>query len=308
MTSLNYNSNNDVERRMMPINTLDYKQGKIDLHTHSNASDGTLSPGELIKYAYTHGLSGISLTDHDSVSGLDEALEASGKLKNFYFIPGVELSAEYRGIEIHLIGYAIDWKNNDFLNKLNVIHNARFERLNKMIEKLLKLGIELHQNHLYKLQTLPNPGRLHVAKVLKDMKVVGSTDDAFRLYLNKNAPAYSPRYKLTPGEAIELIINAGGLPVLAHPGLMNRDDIISVLLQYPLAGIEVYYPSHSNSEIQRYLSLANKNDLLVTGGSDFHAPPDDDIRDNRIGECSMTKESVAKLIEYSNERLERRLI
>ncbi len=291
----------------MPINPMDESKPKIDLHTHSNASDGIFSPKKLVRYAYEHGLSGIALTDHDSISGLDEAHSEADTIDGFTFVPGIELSAEYRKAEVHLLGYGVDWQHQSFLATVQKISHARLERVEKMIHKLQQLGVTLPLEDINALKELENPGRLHIARVLKNRGFVQSTEEAFHRFLNRDAPAYCPRYKLSPREAIELIHQAGGLPVLAHPGLMKDDDLIPVILRDSLAGIEVYYPTHTDAEIQRYLSIAEKNHLLITGGSDFHAPPATGIRNSHIGECAVTKESVRKIIQHSINHLERRL-
>ncbi|SDY90261.1 PHP domain-containing protein [Tindallia californiensis] len=269
---------------------------KIDLHTHSSASDGTLSPRSLIQYAAKHGLSGIALTDHDTLAGLSEAEFEAKKINNFVFVPGIELSTEHRNIEIHILGYHINLKDETFRKKIAIINDARINRLNQMISKLQNIGIEFNKDIIENLEKIKNPGRLHLARALKEMKVVSTIDEAFQKYLSRGSPGYYPRFKLTPDEAINLIRMANGIPVLAHPGLIKSDELVSYLMKYPFEGIEVYYPSHSKADIQKYTSIAQKHGLFITGGSDFHAPPESGIRNNSIGHCSVSISSVSKMI------------
>lgn len=292
----NYNRESDLESRWVIIPLMMKYNSKIDLHTHSSASDGYFAPKILVKYAYANGLAGIALTDHDSVSGIDEAVKESNTIEGFILVPGIELSAEFRNTEIHLLGYGMDWTKESFLATLKKINYARLERLENMIHKLQGLRIYLPFEDIQMLKQLKNPGRLHVARVLKDRNFVQSIEEAFQRYLNRNAPAYSPRYKLSPREAIGLIKEAGGLPVLAHPGLMKDDDLIPVILRDSLAGIEAYYPAHTHADIQRYLSIAEKHNLIVTGGSDFHAPPSAGIRNNQIGRCALQTKMIQRII------------
>ncbi|SFH49176.1 hypothetical protein SAMN05192551_101200 [Tindallia magadiensis] len=273
---------------------------KIDLHTHSNASDGILSPRSLVQYAVEHGLSGIALTDHDTLAGISEAECEASKINNFIFVPGIELSTEYNNIEIHILGYHINLNDEIFRKKISIISDARTSRLNQMVSKLQNIGIEFNSDTLNNLEKIKNPGRLHLARVLKNMKVVSTIDEAFQKYLSRGSPGYFPRFKLTPNEAIHLIRMANGIPVLAHPGLIKSDELVSYLMKYPFEGIEVYYPSHSKADIQKYTSIAQKHDLLITGGSDFHAPPESGIRNNSIGYCSVPISSISKMIKKNN--------
>ena len=271
---------------------------RIDMHTHTTASDGVLTPTELIQYARLKGLGGIAVTDHDTVEGLSEAREAAAHYKDFWLLPGIEFSTEVEATEVHLLGYGIDESNEKLLSLLKELKDSRLNRSEKMVKKLCEMGIPITNQQVKNYAGDGIVGRVHVARVLVDLHVVSSIQDAFQRYLNRNQPGYVPRFKLSPHETIPFIHELGGFSVLAHPGLMNDDELITGLVDAGLMGIEAYYPGHSHDDEQRYLRLAYQQNLLVTGGSDFHAPPKHKIRDSDIGQCSMP---INPIFEYYKE-------
>lgn len=241
----------------------------FDMHVHSTASDGTISVKEIILSAINIGLDGIAITDHDTIGGLEEAVELGKKL-NFPVIPGIELSTEVAEQEIHILGYFIDFNLSWVKEKLKALQNARQTRIEKMVDKLKMLGYDVNKKEVFLYAGNGSVGRPHVARILHEKGYTASLEDAFQRLIGRGCPAYVPRYKMTPEEAITFITKAKGVPVLAHPGLSQADRLILPLRDQGLKGIEVFHPDHSESDEAKYLNMAKKNQLLVTGGSDFH--------------------------------------
>jgi 3',5'-nucleoside bisphosphate phosphatase len=276
---------------------------RIDMHTHTNASDGVFTATELIRYAHRKGMGGIAVTDHDTVEALSEARQAALEFKDFWMLPGIEFSTEDNNTEVHLLGYGINETDQRLTELLQTLKESRFNRAGKMVEKLKNLGIGITYDHVKKIAGDGVVGRLHIARVLVALRAVPTVQDAFQRYLNQGQPAYVPRYKLTPFDTIPLIHQLGGFSVLAHPALMDRDELIPKLIESGLMGLEAYYPTHSHNDVQRYLRLAYRCGLLVTGGSDFHAPPKQQIRESDLGQCSMPIEPIRRFYEtLKNER------
>ena len=240
-----------------------------DLHLHTLFSDGTSTPKEVIREAQNKGLSAIAIVDHDTVDALPQALEIAGS-GIIEVLPGIELTAEYDGLEIHILGYLIDYKNKTLKEKLEFLKKNRIERAYKMVERLKNMGLALDVQDVFNLAKSGTVGRLHIAQALVKAGLAGSAWEAFQKYIGDKSPAYIAGFRLAPSEAINLIKSIGGIPVLAHPYSLNRDDLIPVFVDSGLMGIEVYYPEHTQSMINYYLALAKKFNLLVTGGSDFH--------------------------------------
>ncbi len=246
-----------------------------DLHTHTNFSDGTFSPQEVIRLAKQSNLYAIAITDHDTVRGLDAAQEESLR-QGIEFIPGIELTAETNSAEAHFLGYFIDWRQRWLQDKLQEIANVRVERMHQMVEKLKSLGIEIEAEDVFKLAGRGSVGRLHLARAMQE-KGICSVHEAFQKYIGDKGPAYVVRFMLSPKEAIGVIIRLRGVAVLAHPYNLEQKDIISSFVDMGLRGIEVYYPEHDANTVQYYKSLAEKSGLLVTGGSDFHGTAKPDV-------------------------------
>ncbi|MGB9596325.1 MAG: PHP domain-containing protein [Candidatus Poribacteria bacterium] len=239
-----------------------------DLHIHTDRSDGLFSPDQIILKTNKVGLSAISITDHDSIDGIESAIFA-GKRHNVEVIPGLEISAEHNGEEIHILGYFIDWQDQTLNRALQIFRDARHERALKIMEKLNELGIKIEHNDVFKITQIDCVGRPHLAAALVQNGYADTISEAFQKFLGNNAPAYIPKPAFSPYEAIKLILDTNGIPVLAHPGMLKQ-DILDELISCGLAGIEAYHSYHSNQTIDYYIYLARKNNLLITGGSDFH--------------------------------------
>lgn len=247
----------------------------IDLHVHSNKSDGSFSPRELVSYALEKGLSAFALTDHDTIDGIPEVMEAAAST-GLEVIPGIELSTENEGKDIHIVGLYIDIENPDFLSYLTHFQDSRHLRNKKLCRMLSEaLSIDLTFEKLQAAYPGAVITRSHYAQYLTDTGVVKSAHEAFERYIGDHAPYFIPREKVTPQQGIDLIRRAGGIPVLAHPILYHLStrrlsELTCSLKEAGLAGIEAVYTSYSPSEESQIKDLARKYDLLLSGGSDFH--------------------------------------
>jgi len=240
-----------------------------DLHLHTQFSDGTFTPEELVLRAQKAGLACIALTDHDSVEGCERAATACAAVQ-MDFIAGSELTAEHKDTEVHILGYFLDIKNKVLLDRIAEFQSVRQNRIHEMVVALNKLGIPLKVEAVFALANCKSPGRPHVARAMVKEKLINNLDEAFEKYLKKGKPAWVPKTKMSALEAVELIHQAGGLAVMAHPGLNRTDDIIPDLVKAGLDGIECFHTKHSTVMSERYLEIAEKYNLLVTGGSDCH--------------------------------------
>lgn len=270
----------------------------FDLHVHSTASDGLLTPEELIRRSLEIGLKGIALTDHDTVGGIEAAQQfiADHNLP-LQFIPGIEMNTEVDENEVHILGYYIDHRHTRLLNKLEEIKEARLERARKMVYRLKSMGLAISLEHVEKLAKGDLIGRPHIAQAMSEKGYVFSIKEAFEKYIGKGRPAYVPRYKFLPQEAIQLIRSAGGIPVLAHPGLLRNNDLLHEVINMGVAGLEVYYPEHTLQQVDEYLRLTQNLNLLVTGGSDFHGIGSDENR-SRLGCTGIDQEKYNQLQDY----------
>lgn len=258
----------------------------IDLHVHSNISDGTLTPSQVIDLAVVQNLKAIALTDHDTVGGIEEAKNrAEYYQKNhvdFTFIPGVELSVGYKKRDIHILGLYIDSSNQDFLALLNQMVEEREERNRKMVQNFQNDGIHITLAELKEESKDAVITRAHFAKLLVRKHYALSTKDAFTKYLNEDGKYYVNRKFITPEEAIDAILQASGIPVLAHPMLYHLPEeelvkLVERLKNHGLQGIETIYSTYSKEEEETVRKLACKYNLLITGGSDFHGEVKPDI-------------------------------
>lgn len=246
----------------------------VDLHVHSNKSDGSFTPSALVDYAIEKGLSAFALTDHDTIDGLDEAI-AAAKGRPIEVIPGIEFSTEYEGKDIHIVGLYIDYKGELFSKQIQAFVDSRIERNRKMCANLQTAGIDIS----FEALTEAFPGavitRAHYGKFLLDHGYVKNMPQAFDKYLGDNTPYFVPREKVTPMQAVNLILDAGGIPVLAHPTLYHMSDrrlelLLSRLKESGLMAMECIYSTYSPAEERHMRKLAIKYDLLISGGSDFH--------------------------------------
>lgn len=241
----------------------------IDLHLHTTASDGLLDPSALVAEARGRGVSVLSVTDHDTVAGLDVAADAARGL-GLRFVPGIEISSASDGREIHILGYFLDPRDGALLAFLEGSRAARAGRMRAMASRLRGLGIVVDVEVLLASGKPGTFGRPHLARALVREGYVRSFDEAFDLYLAEGRPAYVERPDVKPVRAIGVIAAARGIPVLAHPGLYKADGIIPSLVDHGLRGVEVYHAQHTPADVMEYRRLAARFDLLVTGGSDFH--------------------------------------
>ena len=240
-----------------------------DLHLHTSFSDGTYSPEELAAHGHRYKLAAMALTDHDTVEGCERMGKACSDL-GIEFVPGTELTAELRGDELHLLGYFLDTHCPRLLEEIAKFQHDRQERIREMVARLNAHKIPLQAEAVFKLANCRSPGRPHVGRALVRAGYCTSMDEAFERFLKRNRPAYVPKTKISALQAIELIHEAGGLAVMAHPGLNRTDDFIPELVDAGLHGIECFHSKHSSSDSQRYLKIAGKYNLLITGGSDCH--------------------------------------
>jgi hypothetical protein len=240
-----------------------------DLHLHSSFSDGTYSPEEIVSQARQHGLAAIALTDHDTVEGCPRA-DAACQAAGLQFISGAELTAEQDGNELHILGYAIDTDNPKLLSDIAQFQKVRQNRVHEMVARLNRLEVPLKVEAVFALANCRSPGRPHVARALVDAGLCASLDEAFDRFLKKNRPAWVPKMKISAQAAIDLIHQAGGVAVMAHPGLNRTDEVIPQLVDAGLDGIECYHTKHPPAAVDHYLRLASRFHLLITGGSDCH--------------------------------------
>lgn len=287
---------------------------RIDLHVHSTASDGTLSPSEVVREAHARGLCAIALTDHDTMDGVAEALQAGMRL-GVEVIPGVELNTESPAGEVHVLGYfppPEGWSpeadpaghgagvvgaviDREFYDLLASRRDSRAERARKMVQRLRELGMPLSYEDVLRQAGDAPVGRPHIARALLEAGYVESVKEAFDRWLHRGGPAYVPREKLSPAEAVQAIIDAGGVPVLAHPGRIDGQWVIQELIDAGLEGLECHYPEHTPEQTERYLGLAREHGLVVTGGTDYHGPRSP--HDADLGSLPVPPEAVEQLKE-----------
>lgn len=276
----------------------------IDLHVHTNYSDGSFSPKQVIDYCKNIGVVAVGITDHDTTLAIEEAIE-EGRKENLEVISGVELSCNFKNSsegEIHILGYFIDWKNESLQKKLKIFREARKERALKILKKLNSLGFHIKEEEIIN-NNINSIGRLHFARLLVEKNITNSIKEAFDLYLGYGKPAYVEKFKLEVKEAISLILESKGIPILAHPYWGTSLDVESLkkLINLGIKGIEVYHPKHSKNVINELLTLAEKYELLVTGGSDCHGV----INGQKplLGSLKLSYEILKKLKDYNNNLL-----
>ena len=245
-----------------------YHAKYADLHLHTSFSDGTLSPEEVVIEAKSLGLAAISITDHDILDGIEPA-SLAGERYGVEVIPGVELSAESSGEEVHVLGYHMDWRNPRFQQKLRELRESRRIRAMRIIDKLNQLGIDIEYDDVLTQADSVSVGRPHVAAALVEKGHVATTSEAFYRFLGDYGPAYVAKQKLSPAEAATTILDVGGVPVLAHPGTLQRNTVPE-LVSSGLMGLEAFHPNHTVQLSEYYCDLAKEHSLLITGGSDYH--------------------------------------
>jgi predicted metal-dependent phosphoesterase TrpH len=274
-----------------------------DMHIHSTESDGVLTPEEIVEWGKKKNLFAISVTDHDCISGVERAEECASRL-GIEVIPGIELSTEYCGAEVHILGYFIDYKSAELESFLSKLQLSRLQRLEKMIKKLYTMGYDVSTNEIVEVsKETKSLGRPHIARLLVEKGYCRDISDAFQRFLSKGRPAYVERYKLSPFEAVELVMRCSGVPCLAHPALIPNLDTVSLvkkLSYWGLKGIEVYHTAHTHEDIEYLSKLAAEQKLIPTGGTDFHGEYENN--EPIIGRVSVAYEYVEKLRLLSNSK------
>ncbi|MBI5700950.1 PHP domain-containing protein [Candidatus Saganbacteria bacterium] len=265
-----------------------------DLHIHSNLSDGTNSPEEVVDLAKIAGLTKIALTDHDTVMGIKRAQKAGIGI-GVDVIPGIEFTTEANNTEVHILGYFFDPKNTKLLEILEKIQAGRVDRIHKIVKKLNELGVSITADDVFRFSNKGAPGRPHVARAMIEKGYVSSFKEAFNKYIDFRGPAYVSHYKLSPEEAIKLIRQINGAPVFAHPAVSNCDNYIPDLISAGLLGLEAFYSGHNSSQTEKYKNIAHKYNLVMTGGTDFHG--DNSGREIKLGDISIPDDMVDKLKE-----------
>lgn len=272
---------------------------KIDLHLHTTTSDGRLSPAELIQLLKKKKIKVFSVTDHDTVAALPQVRRLAPEL-DLEWIPGIEISCSYESEEVHLLAYHIRYQTPCFRTFLSQQHERRKKRFKTMIEQLnaSKVAIQMRDVEPYLHSKTTSPGRPHLAQALVRLGYAATLNDAFRLYLIPGKPGFVPSQRTEATEAIQKILENGGVPVLAHPGLLKNIDLVSGLIQAGLAGIEAYHPSHRKSQRDYWLQVAQRHDLIVTGGSDFHGGKEDR---SYLGSCGAPAEAPERLVQAARQ-------
>ncbi len=273
-------------------------RGRADLHIHTLASDGADTARQVLEESRRVGLAAISITDHDSVESVAEAVSL-GPDFSLEVVPGIELSVELDGTEMHLLGYFLDYRNPELKARLAYLRDCRSRRADRMLEKLKEMGFPLDLEALLPGQLTGAVGRLHIAQALVRAGFVRTPAEAFVRYIGNSGPAYVPKVKLEVEEALGMILKSGGAPVLAHPGQLNRDELIPDLVDRGLVGLEVYYPSHSRFTVNHYEEMARHYGLLATGGSDSHGINKENVR---IADATVPYGVVAQLRERAGGR------
>lgn len=243
----------------------------VDLHMHSTFSDGMLPVKDLIDYCVEQGLTAIAVTDHDNIDSFEEGRDYAGS-RGLEFIPGVEISSSIGGSDIHILGYMFDPTHLRLNRTLIELRERRVERAKAILERLDRRGMNLNYERVAARAQGGSVGRAHIAAQLVEEEYVSTFQDAFNLYLGNDADLMSDldTVKLSPADAIALILEAGGVPVLAHPCKTNRDDLLDMLVECGLMGIETYCHGLSRANCEKYRSFAQKRNLICTGGADFH--------------------------------------
>jgi len=273
---------------------------RVDLHLHSTASDGRFSPAELIRKAATEGLSVVALTDHDTVGGIDAALEAAKSFPRLRLIPGIEISTDAPKGEVHILGYFIDHKDTNFGAALEKMRNSRRERARQIVTRLKEMGRPVAWERVCEIAGGGTIGRPHIAQALLERGHIESFREAFEKYISRDGPAYVEREKVTPSAAVEMVIEARGLPVLAHPLTVPEPEKMVVKLKaVGLIGLEAYYASYTPDDVERLVAIADRHDLIATGGTDFHGIDTD--ADALIGGIDIPEKSLERMLALAQQ-------
>jgi len=244
---------------------------KIDLHLHTTASDGRLSPEEVVQLAVERGLEVIAITDHDSVAGITAAVKAAESFPPLKVIPGVEINTDIPDGEVHILGYFIDYRSPELRLTLRHLRQDRRRRARRIRAKLAQLGIEVSWERVKELAAGGSIGRPHIAQAMLEQGYISSLQEAFNKYIGRHGPAYVERARLSPVKAVKVVAKAGGLPVLGHPaGIDGLEELLEQLKAVGLVGLEAYYNGYGKRAVKFLVDIADKHGLITTGGSDFH--------------------------------------
>lgn len=274
---------------------------RADLHTHSTFSDGVLTPTELIELAHKRGVRVMSLSDHDTTEGLPEAFATAARHTDFMLIPGIEMSTDIPGSEVHILGHFIDWKDERFERELVNLRKSRLGRARQMVERMAELGKPVAWERVESFAGEGSVGRPHIARALVEAGHVATVSEAFDLYLSRTGPAYVERERLTPNEVVEMLVSVKGLPTIAHPrDLDNLEELLTKLKAAGLVGMEVYYQDYTPDIVEHLHALADKIGLIPLGGSDYHGFGGHHQREP--GDIPLPDEPVERLLALARER------
>lgn len=275
-----------------------------DFHTHSTISDGRLTPAQLVDLAYRNGVRIMSLTDHDIVDGLPEAFEAAAHYPDFTLVPGIEMSTDVEGGEVHILGHFIDWQDQSFRASLAQLQESRLGRARKMVDRLRQLGKAIEWARVESYAGEGAVGRPHIALALVEAGHVANVNEAFDKYLSRTGPAYVEREKLFPRQVIEMISSVGGFATLAHPREFGAptgfEPLLEELARDGLTGMEVYYQDYSPEDVESLRRLADRLGLIPLGGSDYHGLGGP--RQREPGDIPLIMEPVERLLDLANSR------
>ena len=267
-----------------------------DLHVHTNYSDGLFNPTTVVQNAVERKISGIAITDHDSIDGIEEAIKESKKNNNnIEIIPGIEFGCVYKNEEVHILGLFINYKDSEIINKTKILKDERKKRGLKMIQLVNDLGMNITIEDVMKFSRDDFIGRPHIARAIMKAGYVDNIQEAFNRYLERGKPAYSERFTFSIEEVIALIKDLGGISSLAHPGLLKNTAIIDYCISQGILGIECSHSKHSKLQTKTFKKIARKNDLLITGGSDCHG--DKTSGDLLLGKYGVREEEILKIKE-----------
>lgn len=273
----------------------------VDLHLHSTASDGHLNPADVVRKSAELGVTIIAISDHDTVDGIAPALVAAKAFPGLTVIPCVEISTDVPNGEAHVLGYFIDYTDHELLVRLERMRDSRRGRAQRMIAKLGNLGIDIDWQRVQEIAGSGSVGRPHIAQAMLEKGYITSIKEAFTDYISRGGPAYAEREKMTPLQVSEIISQAKGLPVLAHPlTISDPEAMVIELKKAGLVGIEAYYDGYTTDEVSRLVSLANRQNLIATGGSDYHGLGLSN--ETMIGGANVPMESAEQLITLAKQR------
>jgi predicted metal-dependent phosphoesterase TrpH len=274
---------------------------RIDLHIHTSDSDGKYTPPEIVAKAAKAGVKIMAICDHDTVNGIESAMQAANKVPGLTLVPGVEISTDVPAGEVHVLGYFIDYRGTELSGVLSGMRKSRIERARRMIEKLSHLGVRLDWPRVQEIAGTGTVGRPHVAQAMLEKGYITSIKDAFVRYIGRGGPAYVEWEKLTPAMAVALIVRSHGLPVLAHPlTASDPEALVAELVPAGLSGIEAFYNDNSSEQIEWALTLARRHNILTTGGSDYHGL--DESAETPIGGAPVPDWVAEKLFALAKER------